>query len=355
MEKRPGLIREACSLNRLDMLTRILEEAKSAETDELKHILDSFCLLKMFKNGPIIFSHSKSKLGYVLEIAARHGHLGIIRFLWPAMATVLNKTKTEAAIKDMMAEAGKNNHRSILEFLLWESGTECMQLAQKFINDAFAGAFGGGHVNLLKFLVGKGKDKKPVAPGLGLATLSWTTLEQAIIVNRKWNGIKFLGVLKRFDTRFANFELVDQDNTALCMACLVGNYNLVRYLLRRPNDGDFLFPLTNPATKNNRPLVNACRSGDVRIVRTLLERDTAGNYIYKGIDPSAQNYESIVIACTYGRFDVAKFLLEMNGDKYVLPGIKVTEDMLTIVDRRPEIKKLLEMHLLEQRRKICGR
>ena len=50
MEKRLGLIREACSLNRLDILTFLLEVAKPGELDELDQILDSFWKLEMFKN-----------------------------------------------------------------------------------------------------------------------------------------------------------------------------------------------------------------------------------------------------------------------------------------------------------------
>ena len=48
--------------------------------------------------------------------------------------------------------------------------------------------------------------------------------------------------------------------------------------------------------------------------------------------------------------DIVKFLLRKSPDgSYLLPGVKVMEDMLMIMGQRPEMRGLLEMHLGQQR------
>ena len=170
----------------------------------------------------------------------------------------------------------------------------------------------------------------PVAPGLGLTTLKTDTLYQAIVVNKNLEGIQYLVKLKDSDLRFAEFELVDRDNTALCYACQAGNYNLVKDLLRKAPNGQFILPLTNPVVWYNKPFISACYSGNVEIVKMLMERDTSGKYIYNGIDPSAQDYLGIVTACLYSHLDVVKFLLEMKDGKYVLPEINSVDLALAL-------------------------
>ena len=335
MEKRWHLIEEASSLKRLGILTRLLEEVKG---HEMNSMLDSFLRLKIYDSDSIArLSNTEDKLYFVLKAAAQHGHLPIILFLWPAMKkgrylldsrllkSVMGtiSTKVKDTIKSMMIRAAANNDRSVLEFLMWESGGYYLEVAQLYVKAAFKAAVGGGHIQILKFLVGKRKNNKPVAPGLRLTKLSWMTLRQAILINRKWNGIKYLVFLKRVDPRFADFELVDQGNTALCMACAAGSSEGVKYLLRKTLSGGFVFPLTNPAADNNRPLITACSSGNLWIVEKLLERDEAGNYVYEGIDPSVQDYRSIFNACEKGHVKVLEFLLKMNDAReYVLPKMK---------------------------------
>ena len=206
--KRLGLIREACPLQRLDILLRILKVADPIEREELGQILDSLCQLEMYRKALPRFHSIQEKFHCILVVAAWHGHLPIIRFLWPAMEAMLNNA--EAVVKEMMTEAGRNGHHSVLKFLLLQSGTLYMQMAQTYVSEAFEGAVGGGHIKSIKFLVGKSKDNKPVAPGLSLTKLSWWTLRQAIEINRKCKGLKYLVFLKKFDRRFALFELFDQ-------------------------------------------------------------------------------------------------------------------------------------------------
>ena len=121
MEKSLGLIREACSLSLIDILLRILKVAGPVESHELDHILDSFWRIERVENDPIRYCCAKDKLCYILLVAAQHGHLHIIRFLWPVM---------EATAKHMTIGTGANAHRSVIEFLLWESGGCYMKVAQ---------------------------------------------------------------------------------------------------------------------------------------------------------------------------------------------------------------------------------
>ena len=60
----------------------------------------------------------------------------------------------------MMIGASRNNHRSVLEFLLLESETLYMQMAQKYVDNAFETAVGEGNIQIMKCLVWKGKNKK---------------------------------------------------------------------------------------------------------------------------------------------------------------------------------------------------
>ena len=47
--------------------------------------------------------------------------------------------------------------------------------------------------------------------------------------------------------------------------------------------------------------------------------------------------------------DIVKFLLRKSPDgSYLLPGVKVMEDMLMITGQRPELTNLLKMHLDQQ-------
>ena len=275
----------------------------------------------MFENDSLTSYYTGDKRPYyVLRVAAEYGNLPIIRFLWPMMETM--PKKAEATIKKMMIGASEKNHRSVLEFLMWQSGKDYMKRVQKYMNEAFEAAVGGGSVELMDVFRGDDDAGNPVAPGLVLTTLSLPTLHKAIQINRNWNGIKYLVDLKtKGDSRFENFKLVDQDNAALRMACKAGNYELVEYLLRKTRNGQFVFTLTNPAVKRNKPLADACGSGNLQIVQKLLERDASGKYIYKGIDPSDRSYECFYNACIEGHWRVVKFLLKMKDEKYVLPGM----------------------------------
>lgn len=172
------------------------------------------------------------------------------------------------------------------------------------------------------------------------------------------------------------------------MACEAADYGLVDYLLEQTLNGDFVFTLTNPAADDNMPLISACWRGDRGIVERLLERDRSGNYIYKGIDPSAQDYEAIAQVCSGDDLELVKFLLKREDGNYVLPqiegvnlcralftaiehnqkgivefllskssdgsyllpGVKVTTEMLRTGDPSPELRNLLAMHLPRPRR-----
>ena len=317
MEKRLMLIRIACDLNCLGSLLGILEVAKSVELERLDWALDSFENLKLYKRIDNFRQSIECRLLNILLVAAQHGHLPIIRFLWLTMEAMPNSA--EVVVKGMMTKAGWNDQRSVLEFLLWASGTECMRLARKFVNDAFEVAIGGGHVKSMELLTGKDNDGQFIAPRLDQIELSWVTLSQAIIVNKNWSGIQYLVDLKtKGDPRFANFELVDRANTALCYACKAGDYDLVEYLLCRTDDGEFVLPFTNPAAQDNKPLSCACSGGHWRIIQKLLGRDESGDYIYKGIDPS----RGIFDACNNDNSRVLEFLFRVNeGGEYIFPGM----------------------------------
>ena len=65
--------------------------AKLVESHELKHILDAFCLLEMYSDDAIkVFYNTQDMLYFVLKVAAQHGNLSIIRFLWPSMEATTN-------------------------------------------------------------------------------------------------------------------------------------------------------------------------------------------------------------------------------------------------------------------------
>ena len=319
MKKRLVLIREAINLQRLGIFTRVLQEAKPVKLCKLNQIFDSFTRPSPFQEILATFTNWRTN-NYVLQTAAKHGHLPIIKFLWPVMEAI--RSNAEVIIIGMMAEAGRNNHRSVLEFLLWHSGALFEQMAQDHVRTAFETAVERGNISIMKFLTGKDKAGNLIAPELRLTSLSWWTLFEAIKTTKNWNGVKYLVLLKKWDYRFRKFVLVDQKNTALILACGEGDYNLVRYLLRTKANGKFRFPHTDPAVNNNTPLYDACAKGDVRIVGKLLELDESGNYIYKGVDPSARNYECLFIACSKGHLNVVKHLLRMKDGDYVLPKMK---------------------------------
>jgi hypothetical protein len=208
---------------------------------------------------------------------------------------------------------------------------------------------------------------------------------EAIVLDRKWKGIEYLVRLKKEgDPRFADFELVDRGNTALCLACEVGDYGLVEYLLCRIDYGKYVLPGMK-GVNFTRGLKSAIRWHQMKILRFFLTMKD-GKYVLpglKGVDLG----EALVAAIMWNRLEMVRFLLKMEYGgyvllgmnsidlaqvlttaikenrielvewllrmnefgEYVLPGIRVTEDMLGIGGQSPEVKGLLEMHLGQQR------
>ena len=318
--KRLSLIKESIMLQRQRIFAHVLPMAKPVQHQELNQMIVSLSQHELFKDSHGGYFARQHLFSHLLLEAAKHGHVSIIRFLGPAMDEILVEPKV--VIAHMMATAGRYNHCNVLEFLLGHDGAPFMQIAHKYVNRAFKAAFKKGNVTAMKFLRGKDKDGNLIAPRLGLTRLREKTLSRAIKTNKNWDGIRYLVFLKTRDSRFANFEVVGPNNAALGIACKIGDYKLVQYLLEKNAQGEYRFPLTNPGVDDNDPLITACMHGHSKIVTKLLERDESGNYIHKNIDPSARDHQSIAYACGGGHWEVVEFLLQIHDGKYVLPKIE---------------------------------
>lgn len=209
--------------------------------------------------------------------------------------------------------AAAKDRINVLEYLLLHPHSPLTEMTKTNPAAAFEGAVGRGSIETLEFLLGTDKTGNLVAPCLYPIRLSPRTLRNLVSLDRL-DKIEYLMRKKSEDRRFAEFELVDEDNTALMAACEGGKASIFHYLLRKDARGQFVLPRTNPAAGDNSPLIKACTGGHLLIVQELLRKDKSGNYMYRQIDPAANNNAPLIKACKRGHLLVVQELLQIKED-----------------------------------------
>lgn len=284
--------------------------------DKLRAVLEKTITMNRLSAFDLLYHASKRQLkpktlqyriARAFGTAAAYGRLGIFQQLHSDHPEWLD-------VRESLVLAAANDRINVLKFLLMHRDPLLATQAKTHLAEAFEAAVGGGKIETLEFLLGTDEHETLLAPELCITRLHPATLENVIRAGR-WDKIEYLLALKsRGDPRFAEFELVDENNVALVQACAAGNLQLVQHLLQKNAQGQFMFPWVDPAAGGNRPLLYACYGGNLSIVLELLRRDEGGKYVHEGIDPAANNNAPLVYACEKGRLSIVRELLKRDTD-----------------------------------------
>ena len=105
------------------------------------------------------------------------------------------------------------------------------------------------------------------------------------------------GVLRLLLERDENGQYVHKDinpgayyNVAILLAANQGHEGVLRFLLERDENGQYVHKDINPGAKDNLAIRMAAARGHEGVLRFLLERDENGQYVHKTVDPGALNY-----------------------------------------------------------------
>ena len=227
-----------------------------------------------------------------------------------------------------------------------------LQITEAHLHTALCTVIKKGHVGAIKFLLGKGKERKHLITNLGLDYEDGSTLV-AIGASDNINVLQFfVRRSEKGDPRFREFRVGMRENKIFCTACSEGSYDLVKYLLRRNEEtGEMVFPDVDPAARNNMPLVYAIKH--LNIVQELLRQDDNGAMSYPGVAVTAD----VLMAASRGPLDVFEFILQTVIDKdgiirYKFPEIDITVNdhaLLMALTRRQDVAKLQFMKRCDEK------
>lgn len=190
--------------------------------------------------------------------ACEHGHLDIVKFF---MTCASLEERVSASIEngEGFKKACYKKHFHIVEYLLTDSKIEPLLLSQ---------------------------------------------YKHIIYDNIKNNNNELIFFLLQHPTIKNTFDIHEDKDNALFIACASSNMTMIDFLLTSP-DLPENSNINAVSSNGQTPLICACRSGDINIVKMLL----TNNKLKEKADIHAINDYAIAIACAEGHIEIVKYLL----------------------------------------------